>query len=253
MPDQEGGLFPRASLLPRWFDSEQGRALIEEECAALKTLVPDQFYRVALQVGLNNRTVMRDLSIEQAIYCDTVDMDDGEKADRVIALPEALPFAEGSVDLGFLFHTLDYCDDPHRVLREISQILTHQGVLVVSGFHPYSLWGARRLMNQKQAPYDGRFISSAVLQDWLELLGFQTLTACMLNYQFPDLKPRWRRHLKWMNSAGDRWWPTLGAVYVLVVKKQLYSGVQVGRAVKPHRKWFPSVNPASARVVKKQG
>ena len=242
-----------ASLLPAWFESEQGRALISEECAALKTLVPDQFYRVALQVGLREKSVLRDISVEQPVYCDSgglniADVKDREERNRVIALPEALPFAEGSVDLSVLFHTLDYCDDPHRVLREMSQLLTHQGVLVVSGFHAYSLWGARRRLSRKTSPFDGRYISRAVLQDWLELLGFQTVTACMINYQLPQLKPRWRERLSWMNSAGDRWWPTLGAVYVLVVKKQLYAGVHMGRSARPQRKWFAGVNPASAKI-----
>lgn len=240
-----------ASLLPEWFYSEQGHALIEQECIALKTLVPDQFYRVALQLDLKQRTVMRDLSVEQAVYCDADSEIGGEvegvTGDRVIALPEALPFAEASVDLGILFHTLDYCDDPHRALREISQVLTHQGVLVVTGFHPYSLWAIWRRLKPKQPPYNGRFISRSVLQDWLELLGFQTVTGCMLNYQPPQLSSRWRDRLKWMNKAGDRWWPTLGAVYVIVVKKQLYGGIPMGRTAKQRRKWFPEVNPASAR------
>ena len=247
MGESTSALLSNSALLPEWFDSEQGRALIVEECAALKTLVPDQFYKVALQLGLNDSAVMRDLSIDQAIYCDVADVHHDEAVDRVIAMPEALPFAEASIDLGILFHTLDFCDDPHRVLREISQVLTHQGVLVISGFHPYSLWGARRRLNQKQQPFDGRFISRSVLQDWLELLGFQTLTGCMVNYQLPQLNPQWRARLGWMNRAGDRWWPTLGAVYVLVVKKQLYGGVHMGCVIKKQRKWFPGVNPASAR------
>lgn len=252
MSESISALLSNTSLLPAWFDSEQGRALISEECTALKTLVPDQFYRVALQLGLSDCAVMPDLSIEQAIYCDAAYVHHDDIASRVVALPEALPFAEASIDLGILFHTLDYCDDPHRVLREISQVLTHQGVLVISGFHPYSLWGARRRLNQKQPPFHGRFISRSVLQDWLELLGFQTVTGCMLNYQFPQLNPQWRVRLKWMNSAGDRWWPTLGAVYVLVVRKQLYGAVHMERAENLQRKWFPGVNPASAKVLHRQ-
>lgn len=245
-------LSSKLSLLPEWFDSEQGRALISEECAALKTLVPDQFYKVALQLGLNDCTVMQDFSVDQVIYCDAADVRHNQVSDSVIALPEALPFAEASVDLGVLFHTLDYCDDPHRALREISQVLTHQGVLVISGFHPYSLWGARRRLNQKKSPFHGRFISRSVLQGWLELLGFQTVTGCIVNYQFPHLNPQWRARLGWMNNAGDRWWPTLGAVYVLVVKKQLYGGIHMGRVTTQQRKWFPGVNPASARTLRKQ-
>lgn len=237
-------------ILPGWFNTEPGQALLAEQKSALATLLPDQFYRVGLQFGLNDDAIMQDINVEQALYCDTGSIGDEPGANRLIALPEALPLADSSVDLALFFHTLDYCLDPHRVLREITQALSPEGVLLLTGFHPYSLWGAKQRLGGKQAPYDARFISRNVVQDWLRLLGFQTLTGCMLNYQLPQLGKRWRHRLEWMNKVGDRWWPTLGSVYILVVQKKIYSGLSVKNPVRPGNKWFPEIKPAQAKIAR---
>lgn len=235
-------------LLPEWFDSEPGRELLSEQKSRLAKLVPDQFYRVGLQYGLCEHAILDGLNVEQALYCDKGVSRGAQSALSGLALPEALPFPENSVDLAVMLHTLDYCEYPHAVLREIAQTLSPEGVLLVSGFHPYSLWGVERKLTPSEPPFNARFISRAVIQDWLELLGFQSLTGGMLNYQLPKLSQGWRRRLEWMNSAGDRWWPTLGAVYLMVFQKKIYSGLGVKQSRRQHRIWFPELKPASARV-----
>ena len=248
MPETNASPLPRRSILSSWFSSEPGQALIAGQKAALDTLVPDQFYRVGMQFGLNDHPTMLEMNVEQAIYCDIGRAFEAEAANSVVALPEALPLADSSVDLALLFHTLDFCDNPHRVLREVSQVLSPEGVLVLTGFHPFSLWGAERYINKKRAPFDARFISRSVVQGWLELLGFQSLTGRMLNYQLPQLNESWRNRLEWMNKMGDRWWPTLGAVYILVVQKKIYSGVGIKNASRKGRRWFPELKPAQAKI-----
>ncbi len=250
MSESKVSSLPRISILPNWFNSEAGQALIADEATSLETLVPDQFYRVGLQYGLGNQALMSGMNVEQAIYCDSGSPGGVNSAGNVIALPEALPMSDSSVDLALLLHTLDYCEDPHRVLREVSQALSPEGVLVLTGFHPFSLWGAKRRFSKHQAPLNARFISRGVVQDRLELLGFKPLTGCMINYQLAHLNTQWRGRLDWMNKMGDRWWPTLGAVYVLVVQKKIYSGLGVRNARKPGRKWFPELKPAQARVAR---
>ena len=241
-------VMPDRAILPEWFQGDAGQALIGEEIKALPALIPEQFYRVGLQYGLNEQPLLRDCNVELAVYCDTGCTDRERSANNVLALPEALPLAESSVDIAMLLHTLDYCENPHGVLREVSQVLSPEGVLVLTGFHPYSLWGAERVIRRSRPPHEARFISRKVVQDWLELLGFQSLTGCMLNYQFSSLNASWRKRLGWMNRAGDRWWPTLGAVYVLVVQKKMYSGIGVKRPIRLGAKWFPELKPAQARV-----
>jgi SAM-dependent methyltransferase len=250
MPNLNAAVLPGRPILPDWFNTESGRALLDQQQTSLATLVPDQFYRVGLQFGMGKLAMIKGLSVEQAVY---LDVGGGEKASgRVLALPESLPFADSSVDLALLIHTLDYCENPHRVLREITQCLSPEGVLVLTGFHPYSLWGAQRHLPAGRGPFDARFISRTVIQDWLELLGFQALTGCMLNYQFQGLNTSWRRRLGWMNDMGDRWWPTLGAVYVLVVRKKIYGGLGHRNTQKTGRKWFPELKPSPARVARRK-
>ena len=54
-----------------------------------------------------------------------------------------------------------------------------------------------------------------------------------------------------MNHAGDRWWPTLGAIYVLVMRKQVYGGLAVERRDKKSAKWFPGLAPSGASAAQK--
>jgi len=241
----------QASLLPDWFTSEPGRALLKEQIDALSTLVPDQYYRVGLQYSVPEYSALKSLDVELPLHFDAGTALFSHPQNAVIAAPEAIPLAESSVDLALLFHTLDYCEQPHHVLREIAQVLSPEGVLVLTGFHPFSLWGARKCFNKHTAPFDARFLSRSVVQDWLELLGFKTVTGCVLNYQVPDVSRKWRKRLNWMNKAGDRWWPTLGAVYILVVKKHVYGGLGAVKPARVQPKWFPAANPAPAKVLQR--
>ncbi len=233
------------TLLPNWFNTDTGKALLAQQIAALPGLIPDQFYPAGVQVGAASIDFMQKFNVER-----TLKIDRALPAD-VIAVPEALPLSEHSADLALLLHTLDYCDDPHHALREISQIMRPEGVLLISGFHPYSLWGLRRRLGAKTAPFDARYLPRHVVQDWLELLGFQTLTARVVNYQLPHLEAKWRERLKFMDEMGDRWWPTLGAVYVLVVQKKVYSGLRAKRAVRASEKWLGKLKPAQVKTAQR--
>ncbi len=232
-------------ILPDWFTTDNGLALLDRQIKCMPSLVPDQFYQVGLQIGGAHLPIVNRFNVEHSLI-----LDSSAPAD-VVALPEALPLSEHSVDLALLLHTLDYCDDPHHALREIYQVMRPEGVLLFSGFHPYSLWGLRRRLGAKTAPFDARYLPRHVVQDWLELLGFQTLTARVVNYQLPHLEAKWRERLKFMDDMGDRWWPTLGAVYVLVVQKKVYSGLRAKRAVRASEKWLVKLKPAQVKTAQR--
>lgn len=243
-------LIPSRTLLPAWFGSEQGRALVMAQRKALQTLVPDQFYNAGMQYGLNEHALLQGLNIDITLYCDQGREPGSESANNVIALPDALPLAANSVDIVLLVHTLDFCQHPHSVLREVAQVMSPEGVLVLTGFHPFSLWGARRYLARRKQPFDARFLSRRVVQDWLALLSFQPLAGRVLNYQPPHLNENWRNRLAWMDKLGDRWWPTLGAVYMLVAQKKAFSGLNVRSSNKLAKLWFPELNPVQARTSK---
>lgn len=153
------------------------------------------------------------------------------------------PFATVSADLLLLPHVLEFSPNPHDTLRDAERVLVPEGHLVVSGFNPLSLWGARRLFNKDMSfPWQGRYVSLPRLKDWLALLNFEVVGGRMGCYVPPMRNSNWLQRCRFMDNAGDRWWPMLGGMYFLVAKKRVmgarlirpsWSGPRVARALIP--------------------
>jgi len=96
---------------------------------------------------------------------------------QVIADVYQLPFAAKSIDACLLAHTLGYTQDPHRLLREVDRVLIDDGWLVLSGFNPFSLYGAAKLLPivRRKPAYASRVFSQMRLLDWLNLLNYEIL------------------------------------------------------------------------------
>jgi SAM-dependent methyltransferase len=131
-----------------------------------------------------------------------------------------LPFASSSVDICLLSHMLEFSDEPHQLLRDSKEILVSGGHLVITGFNPYSFWGGRKLFSRSRAPWNGHNMSIYKIRDWLNLLNFQVTGGMMLYYSPVIKNQNLRRRFKFMEDAGDRWWPMLGSVYLLVAQKK---------------------------------
>ena len=157
----------------------------------------------------------------------------------MIAHPGALPFGEKAHSLIVMPHGLDFCHQPHNVLREINQILVPEGCIVLTGFNQFSLWGLRRFLFANRlgraptAPWSGHNYSVGRVQDWLSLLGIEIIGACMMAYSLPLQNRRWRHRFNSLERMGNRWWPRLGAVYLVVGRKREFAA---GTPLK-HRAW----------------
>jgi SAM-dependent methyltransferase len=99
--------------------------------------------------------------------------------------PGNLPFANESFDVVVLFHALDLAAQPHQALREAARVLAEDGRLVVTGFNPWSLWGARRLFGRRRAPWNAHFINPVRMGDWLSLLDFEVAATEFTRYRPP--------------------------------------------------------------------
>ena len=86
----------------------------------------------------------------------------------------ALPIAGGSMKAVLFFHTLDFCSDPHRALREADRVLTDDGQLIIVGFNPWSAFGARHALSawRRREPWNGRFYSRGRVGEWLSVLDY---------------------------------------------------------------------------------
>lgn len=142
----------------------------------------------------------------------------------------ALPFPESSLDLVALPHTLELGNDPHSALREVARVLVPEGRVVISGFNPVSLWGLRQRRGHLYQrfgyeklflPDAGEYIGYWRLRDWLRLLDFEVESAQFGCYRPALQSQQWLDRFDWMDRAGKRWWPILGAVYFLVAVKRV--------------------------------
>jgi hypothetical protein len=85
------------------------------------------------------------------------------------------------------------------------------------------------------------------LKDWLALLGFELNGGRFGCYAPPFPQGNWLERFAFMESAGARWWPIAGAVYVVrAVKRTL--GV---RLVAPPWRERPNKKAALVQVARK--
>ncbi|MDH3355301.1 MAG: class I SAM-dependent methyltransferase, partial [Chromatiales bacterium] len=136
------------------------------------------------------------------------------------ALPEHLPIASDSIDLVILPHAIELSDDPHQLLREVERVLIPEGHLLILGFNPWSLWGARRWIsrNSGELPWSARFFSANRVDDWLALLGFERLQRLCHLFQLPFHRPLISERIELLFK---RYFPRLGGGYCLLVRKRV--------------------------------
>lgn len=202
--------------LAEWFATPLGLYLQTREQAWFDDVVSDLFGFHALQIGLPRTPLLK---CSRIAHCFALDP---EERAEVAADPLYLPFAENALDLVVLPHALEFCEDPHMLLREVHRVVRAEGQVLISGFNPLSLWGVKRFFGREQSPpWNGNFIGLYRLKDWLSLLGFE-LTAGRLDcYAPPFQQESWLRRLSFMEKAGDRWWPIGGGVYYLRATKRV--------------------------------
>ncbi len=210
--------------LCEWFDEPLGRSLQAIESHRLREVWPHLYGTTALQLGCIGAMDLLDCCVAPTrIILDPPGAAAVRSRAMVVGTPEALPFDTRSIDLVLLPHTLEFCADPHQVLREVERVLTPEGCAVILGFNPFSLWGAWRLLSRrsKRIPWCGHFIQLPRIKDWLKLLDFELTRGHMLYYRPPLRNEAVMDRLFFLDKIGDRWWPMAGAVYLLVARKRV--------------------------------
>lgn len=205
-----------------WFERSLGRSLQANEVDRLRPVLSGLYAVRAVQLG-------RVGSFDYFGSCDApsryvVDNLASTVDGNVKALPEALPFDGNSIDLALLPHTLDFSPDPHQVLREVERILVPEGHVVILGFNPVSFFGIKRLLQRRSRrtePWNANFISLRRIKDWLALMHFDITGGSMMYYRPPLVNPQLLDRLFFLDKMGDRWWPMMAGVYLLVARKRV--------------------------------
>ena len=202
-----------------WYDTPLGRYVLEREQVYIDNAVSDIFGFNALQCNLPQYDLLRASRIPHHFTLGPY------RPARLISDFDCLAVANQSIDLVLLPHVLEFSSAPHQILREVERVLIPEGHVLITGFNPFSLWGAYHALHRRgdEYPWRGKFISLLRLKDWLALLGFEVVAGKLACYAPPLQSEKWRAHFNFMEAAGDRWWPLGGGVYSLLAKKRVHS------------------------------
>lgn len=220
--------------LHHWFESDAGRYAQLWEQQRIDSMLSDVFGYRAVQYGLAPFNYLSANRVSLKVYAGSLNLssEQSERADwnaTVVCLSEQLPFDADSIDLLVLPHTLEIAQDPHLTLREAQRVLMPEGRLVIAGFNPWSLWGARARLPWVRPWFATDCqpeVSPAQLKDWLKLLSFEIDRGHFGCYSPPVRSQKWLERFAFMESAGDRWWPIFGATYVVSAVKRV-AGMQL--------------------------
>jgi SAM-dependent methyltransferase len=243
-----GPLAETQQQLRDWYARYPGMWLQEQELSLLEGALTDLFGYHILQIGLNNQKnclnvsriphrMVMDVTFSDACKQQSHAQTKENTANLLNGEPEYIPIASDSLDVLVLSHTLEFCVNPHQVLREADRILIPEGYVVILGFNPWGLWMIWRVLFgwRKKAPWCGRFVSVARLKDWLQLLGFDITEAQRFFFRPPLSHPGIMTRLQFLDTIGKRFWPILGGAYFLVAKKRVATLTPIKPRWRPRR------------------
>ncbi len=280
--------------MQNWLKTPPGQYLLDWELAQFERTVADIFGYHALQLGLpaldalqvsriphrwiaspNLPEINPDFAVNKidvrasntSTVCETVDSknisNDATQSEQEVGKKiafftefEALPFAENSLDLLILPHSLELSPDPHATLREAERVLVPEGKLIICGFNPLSLWGFKQKRSHLYKrlnfgdlylPEAGEMIAYRRLRDWLRLLNFDVEPTYFGCYRPAVRSAGMLQRFAWIDKLGERYWPIFGAVYFVVAVKR----VRGMRMMRPLKKLNKIINSAPVSVATK--
>lgn len=217
------------TALRGWYDTALGRDLHARVAGRAEAMLRNLYALHCLQVGGTRLGV--DLLAGRALIHHIHLTGDG--ADGIRAEPTLLPLETRSLDLVVLCHALEFCDDPHTLLREVDRVLKLDGHVLAIGFNPWSLFGLTRLLHRSSVPWSGHFYSPRRVADWMALLGLRIQQRATVWLRPPAQRDGLRRYL----APCERMHAVLGGaggVYFLLGRKHSVPFTPVGLGWERH-------------------
>jgi len=215
-----------------WLQLSEGQYLQKQTQHLVNNAIRHCFGYHLLKLGqLSTQLKTNVCPIKHQINCAESGNDIGIRSDL-----NHLPFQDSTIDACILVHELDFSSDPHQLLREIERVLTLDGILIISGYNPYSLFGFKSLLTPKDV-HTARLFSPNRVVDWLHLLGFEIKQKQHFDYISPQPKGRLA---KLVESIGQRYLSFFCSVYFIEAKKQstpmtpVKSGFEFRRRISRH-------------------
>lgn len=245
-----------------WIKTPDGEAFLSIELANLSSMYPLMVGSHGLQVCLSeSHDYLKAANLSERFFIIPPDANSIEQP-CIKAATHELPFAKNEFSVIAAPHLIETSVDPQAALREIYRVTALEGLVLLTGINPLSLFGLRtKIMFSKTSRAQG-FISISRLKDWLRLLGFDIVAGNMFLYsgllykscdqtisgeRKTDLM---RRLHNTFEAIGDRWFPMTSGAYVLVARKRALGTTFVGKTSGANRRsrGLVGVKPVVTRV-----
>jgi SAM-dependent methyltransferase len=204
-----------------WLTQFPGNIVSETEQVYLQAKLSQRYGKHALLIGLpNQRTLLQALAIAHQVIVSPLADQSLEHA-YIESHFNELPINTGSVDLVIVPHTLEYSENPRKLLAEACRVVKPEGHIIIFGFNPFSLWGIKKWWaNSKEAPWSGNFLSANTLKHWLKLADFELLKQDNLLFR-PLFNQDFCNKFKILDRLGQALHLPIGGLYALTAKAKV--------------------------------
>lgn len=134
-------------------------------------------------------------------------------AGDLVALPEALPFHDESVDVVLLPYLLEFTPDKQSTLTEIQRVLKPEGTVLIVGL---SRWSWLRLMKNVPLVQKEHYLGIDMMQQLFAEQGFEYMMAEKFSFL-----PMSDQENPLLEKAGRYLWPYLANGFVLAMRKHV--------------------------------
>lgn len=207
----------------QWLLQPFGNKLLEAENKILPSLLSNYYGKHALLIGVpsQKKLLMTNSIPHQVLLSPLINKNHG--LPFIESEFYELPIASASINLVLVPHTLEYMDNPRKVLMEACRIVKPEGHIIIFGFNPYSLWGLKKkFMKENHTPWSNNFISATKVKQWLELADFELVKQSFLLFRPPlQYHDRLYQNLSALEWIGKKCWSPFGGVYMLMAKAKV--------------------------------
>ena len=199
-----------------------GQHLLGAETVLLAELLKRHFGKHAVLLGVPQQHGLLNASVIPIHTLISPLAHREERQGEIEANFQDVPILTGSVDLVILPHTLEFVEHPRHLLAEACRILKPEGLIVITGFNPVSLWGMKKLLSrQKMAPWSGNFIRAHKIKNWLSLSDFQMEEHKAFLFRPPVTNEKIFKSLNFMERVGRIMCPVFGGAYIVVARAKV--------------------------------
>ena len=266
-------LAEQVPVLNDWFASDVGLQLLKNEQAFLRDKLPDLFGYHLLQMSVadnlnlhESSSILHRFNASPQVYASEQSVNEPftnepfvneQCASNKVVLStnfESLPLEKDSVDVVILHHVLEYSENPHQVLKEVSRVLIPRGHLLIIGFNPYSLlglWKVFAYLFSPQGHWQYKAIVKRRLLDWFKLLDLDCQHSQHLFYRPPFPKGKILQRLRFMEALGSKLHLPLGGVYTIVARKDIHGVTPVKMQWNDKKKRAVSLSAVRTKIQSK--